>query len=295
MPTSEWRPLTLDHARRRQALSLLPGAVVLLFVGWQLAHFGYRDLAAMLPSQPAFYVVLVALYLALPVSEVVIFRRVWGVPATIIYPLLRKTIVNDLVVSYGGEAALYAWARRRLRGRVAPFGAIKDVSIMSAVVASLVTLTMLVAVGPWLAEIVPDDMVGAAWLSVVFVLAIPLVVAVFARRVFSLSRGDLWFIAGVHLLRLAASIVLMALLWSLVLPGVALTYWIALQAVRLLVSRLPLVPNKDMLFASITILIVGHDSAVTTLISLTAMALFALHLLCFALLTLGAFFVPRTS
>lgn len=282
-----WRTLPIRRGGPRGVASWLPGAVVIMFVGWQLAHFGYRDLIGMLPSRPGFYVALIMLYLTLPVSEMVIFRRVWGVPANVLFPLLRKAVINDVVLSYGGEVALYAWARRSLDGRIAPFGAIKDVSVLSAVVGNLVTLVTMMIIAPLAIRYVPPDMIVPTAASVLLLLVAPLLVLAFSRRVFSLPGDDLRFIARVHFARLVASLVLTAMLWRMVLPGVALSYCIGLLALRLLVSRLPLVPNKDMLFASIVVLVVGHDNAVAVLISLTAMAFLALHLACFSLLTIG--------
>ena len=48
--------------------------------------------------------------------------------------------------------------------------------------------------------------------------------------------------------RIAATIGLSALLWHLILPSVALGWWLLLATLRQLVSRLPLVPNKDVVF-----------------------------------------------
>jgi len=60
--------------------------------------------------------------------------------------------------------------------------------------------------------------------------------------------------------------------------------WLFLSAGRLLVSRLPLVPNKDLLFANFAILVIGQDRALSEMIAFTA----ALTLLVHAAL-IGAF------
>ncbi|MGO8609832.1 hypothetical protein ACC848_43530, partial [Rhizobium johnstonii] len=43
---------------------------------------------------------------------------------------------------YSGEAYFYAWARSRARMVAAPFGAVKDVSILSAIAGNTITLTL---------------------------------------------------------------------------------------------------------------------------------------------------------
>lgn len=264
-------------------LSLLVLAVVVN----QLASFRLDRLLAMLPTTPAFYLILAALYVTLPLSELIIFQRVWLAPAAIFAPLLRKAVINDLIVNYGGELCLYRWARKHVRSGALPFGAIRDVSILSAAVGNVLTLATLAIAAPWLGDLLPPRLVGPLWGSVAILSAVPLLLALFSRKVFSLSSDERRFVCWVHLTRILASSVLMALLWSCVLPEVPATYWFALQSLRLLVSRLPLLPNKDMLFASIAVTIVGQQSSITALLSLAAVATLGLHLLTFAALSLN--------
>jgi hypothetical protein len=65
--------------------------------------------------------------------------------------------------------------------------------------------------------------------------------------------------------------------------------------IRLLVGRLPFFPNKEALFAVIAIFLVGQDSAVSTLITLTASTMLALHVLVAAILGALALVSPNTS
>ena len=61
------------------------------------------------------------------------------------------------------------------------------------------------------------------------------------------------------------------------LPGVPVGMWLFLAAGRLLVSRLPLVPNKDLLFANAAILLIGQDQALSELIAFTAALTLVVH------------------
>jgi hypothetical protein len=65
--------------------------------------------------------------------------------------------------------------------------------------------------------------------------------------------------------------------------------------IRLLVGRLPFLPNKEALFAVIAVFLVGQDNAVSTLITLTASAMLALHALVAASLGALALVSPDTS
>lgn len=276
------KPLRFDD-RLWQLVSAALTLIGIAAIAWQLAHFGYDRLIALLPSSPPYYLALGALYLTLPVSEWLIFHRLWSLPLAAITPFLRKAVINDIVVNYGGELYLYTWARDRT-GAAMPFGAIKDVSILSAIAAHVLTLALMVAAIPLVGDIVPNWALLPAIGSAVILVLVPLIATIFARRVFSLSRRQLWFVAGVHCVRLVVSLLLGVLLCSLAMPEIPLVIWMLLQTLRLLVSRLPLIPNKELLFASALGFLAGHESAVAALMSMTAMALLALHIAVFVVL-----------
>ena len=82
---------------------------------------------------------------------------------------------------------------------------------------------------------------------------------------------------------LSGAAALMALAWALAMPSVPLGIWVFLSAGRMLFSRLPLLPNKDLLFANFAILMIGQDQALSELIAFTAAAVLLLH----AVLVLG--------
>ena len=114
--------------------------------------------------------------------------------------------------------------------------------------------------------------------SAAVTIAISLPFLLFSRRVFSLPRRTLWWVFGVHWVRLLAGQVLIALAWHYALPGVSIGLWLALAALRMLVSRLPLVPNKDLLFANLAILLIGHDAALSVLMAFSAALTVLIHL-----------------
>jgi hypothetical protein len=120
-------------------------------------------------------------------------------------------------------------------------------------------------------------------------------ILLFSRRVFTLGRPQLWWIFGVHIVRLSAGVLLCALLWFIILPGPHFGFWLVLSMIRLLVGRLPFLPNKEALFAVIAVFLVGQDNAVSTLITLTASAMLALHALVAASLGALALVSPDTS
>jgi hypothetical protein len=255
------------------AVSLL----ILAAVAYQLRTIDYRELLALLPSSPLFWMVFCAYYLAGPASEWVIFRRLWSLPAGGFPALLRKLVSNEILLGYLGEVYFYAWARRHCRMTTAPFGAIKDVTILSAIVGNILTLALTVVAAPLIGSIDLGTS-GTTFIgSAIFLLVSSMAVMVFRRRLFSLPRSELWFVAAVHAARIVASMLLAAIMWHLLLPAVALTWWLLLGTLRQLLSRLPLIPNKDLVFAGLAAMLVGQDVQIVAAMTLMASLILAAH------------------
>ena len=251
---------------------------LLVTIASDLDKIGLVRLRDDLPAAPAVWLALGAYYLALPASEWLIYRRLWKLPAAGFAALLRKLVSNEVLLGYSGELAFYGWVRARSELTSAPFGAIKDVSVTSALAGNMVTLLMIVAAWPYVGALnLPvsrNELVG----SIAAVLAITAAIGLLRGRIFSLPGRDLRFIMVMHLARLATTTLLSITLWHLGVPGINLSSLVVLGALQLLVTRLPLVPNKDLVFAATTILLVGGDSRIGALAALIAALVLAAHL-----------------
>ena len=100
-----------------------------------------------------------------------------------------------------------------------------------------------------------------------------------AKLFTSTTFTHLWSHSAMHLLRIAAQLIIPTLLWREVLPGVPLHLWFVLATLRMLVSRLPLVPNKDVVFAGIAVYLLGPEADVANLLTMLAGLMLAAHLL----------------
>ncbi|WP_339561258.1 hypothetical protein, partial [Pseudomonas sp. EA_65y_Pfl1_P113] len=130
--------------------SYLGAAVTLVMIVWlglKLHALGVDSLVSALPSSPLFYLFFGLFYLSPVTGDFIIFRKLWGIPAAGYVALTKKRIAND-VLNYSGEAYFYAWARQRSSMVAAPFGAVKDVSILSAIAGNMVTLAMIAIAMP---------------------------------------------------------------------------------------------------------------------------------------------------
>ena len=152
-------------------------------------------------------------------------------------------------------------------------------TILSALVGNGVTLLMVAFALPLMGAVDAGLNRWEVGGSILFVLASSLVAMLLRRRLFTLPRRELWIVAAIHLLRIVATTVLAAVMWHLLLPDIALSWWILLGTLRQLVSRLPFLPNKDVVFAGMAAFLIGRDSEIVAAMALMASLILAAHLL----------------
>jgi hypothetical protein len=252
---------------------------ILVAVLWQVRSVGIAGVVAMVPRTPGFWLAFLAAYFSAPLVDWLIFRRLWKIPADGFAALLRKLIGNELLLGYIGEVYFYTWARRRTGMTTAPFGAVKDVAILSALMGNVVTLAMVVLAAPLLSTMkfgIDGDTLIA---SIAVVLVTSSAVLLFRRKLFSLPANELRYVSGMHLLRIGLTTGFNALAWHLVLPDVGMQWWLLLSALRLLLSRLPLLPNKDIVFAGLAVFLIGHDVQIGALMTMMASLILGTHLI----------------
>ena len=264
--------------------------------GWvihQITEAGWRQVADSLPATPWFYLIFAGMYLAPPLSEVFVFRRLWG-PVPGLWPaMLMRRLYSGHLIDYSGEAWLYVWARRRqdLPHRRIVHG-IKDNVILSSAVSTLFAAAVLgiLAAGGWL--VLDAGPLAGHW---GWLLAAPAVLgAMFAaaramrRRLLSAPPPVAAAVGAAHLLRQAAVHVLQVALWVVVEPAVPLTSWLTLLAAQIVLTRVPFLPGRDLLFVGAGLGLSGHlgiESATVASILLTTAVLdrglnLVLYLLC---------------
>lgn len=265
------------------------------------AAFAYRDLRwetieLLVPRDWRFWVVFVVSYMSGPVLDWVIFRRLWHIPLVSgLIALVRKLVSNEIVLGYLGEAQFYAWARARANIAAAPFGAIKDVAIISALTGNAATVIMLIFAWPIVASGALGMPMRDVFLSLGVVLVTSCAILLFRKKLFSLDRRELWFITSVHVVRTILFIVFSALLWHFVLPEVSVGLWMVLATLRMLVSRLPLLPNKDIVFAGIAVFLLGHDLEIAALMTMMAAITLAAHVVAGVITGIAGLFEPQRS
>ncbi len=288
----------LVPAAVQRLASLLLSAAILLWLGRSVLRIGWQEVLAVLPANPLFYLLVAASYMATPANDYVIFRRWWPLAPCSLAVFSKKRVLNEAVLGHSGDAYLYLWARKNLgacRLRAGPLAAVKDVAVTSALAGNAATLfllllTILLGKGATVQQAFAGASMRPVIAGFLLVLAVSVAILVFSRRVLSLSAKENAQLFLLHSLRLLVASTLLLFAWVLALPMIAIGTWVVLGALRMLVTRLPFVPNKEILFAAISISLTG--SAAPQVAALMAAA-GALHILCHALAYLGASIAER--
>jgi len=259
-------------------LSALISLAMLVAVAVEVRHLDMTQIIHMIPRSTMFWVVFAANYLIQPLSEWLIYRRLWNLPVSGIGALLRKMVSNELLLGYLGEVQFYAWARAKMNMVATPFGAIKDMTILSALTGNIATLIMLAGAWRWVQDGALGHDTTTIFSSLGVVLVTSFVILLFRQKLFTLPRRELLIITAVHMLRIIAYVGLTALTWHLVLPDQPYAIWLVLATLRMLISRLPLLPNKDVVFAGLAVLLLGHEAEISSLMAMIAALLLVTHL-----------------
>jgi len=243
-----WRRHPNTRRRVRQGLQV----AVWSLLAWRLWHVGWGDVLTSLPSAPAFYGLLLLVYAAVPVADALIYAPWWRVSRRgLMAASFRKRVYNEDVLEYSGEAAFVDWAERAGVERGQAIRDVRDNNILSATVAMAATLAVAAAALAWSGVGWSASTGRLAALAALPLVVVAVVLAVLRRRAFALSAREALRVSGIHTGRVVAVAALTVAMWAVAVPGTPLRSWVVLLATQLLVSRIPLVPAKDLLFVSI--------------------------------------------
>jgi hypothetical protein len=226
------------------------------FVFWRLSTIGWREVLASVPLSPITILLFLICYHIQPIGDFGIYRRIWKLPLKTLPVFFRKRALNEGVMDYSGEVFVLDWGKRSNIGSLGTVASnVKDVNILSIISSHLLTLGVVVyllvtnALDKLLA--INPDMKMHILLAMVFVVGLLCVTIGFQRKILALPGPDLSFVFIVHVVRVVAFFGCSILLWSAAVPSVPFADWFLFMAAQLLASRLPLVPNRDLVMAGI--------------------------------------------
>lgn len=236
---------------------------VLLAIVWQLSHTGWKEVWNGLPVHPMFYVLQVIVFVLLPAVEIRIYRPYWDLPYRTLFGMfLRKRVFNEEIAGYSGEANLLMEVRARTGIETRPLvRVIRDVAIVSAMSANVITLVLLglVLAFDWM-PLPTFHLNWSVWhllLGLVVAIAAAAAMIRFRKALYAFSLRETFRVGGLHSGRFILQHLLMMLQWAVVVPHVPAQGWLVYITVWVVINRLPFLPGKDLLFVSASIPLAG--------------------------------------
>lgn len=231
-------------------------AGITVWMAVQMTDIGWRAVLAALPTTPWYYILFVVLFLTLPVSEIPVMRLLFGKYVPGLFPaLIRKRVLNAALIGYSGDLFLFVWANARgVLPRVRLLERIKDNALLSALASTIFTAALLVAFvvlgrAHWIARWFSSAAGTIGIVAFALLLATPILLR-FRKNILSVSFRVASAVVGIHISRLILVALLQATQWAVVLPSEPWSVWITFLTVQMVISRLPVVPNRDLLFLS---------------------------------------------
>lgn len=229
-------------------------ACIVIYLVLRLSKVGWGEVADALPTSLFFYLIFIVRYFALPLSEIPTYELVWRRPLWRYFSaFVRKRVYNFAVMGYSGEAFFTLWARRTLdlSDKQILVG-VKDNNLISALVSNVATALLVTAL--FFNGHLVDDLNALPGSTALFALAflsaasLAVAVIVFRRKIIDLPRGVMSKLVAINAGRMALMLGLHAVLYWTALPGPPIQAWFIFIALQLVLSRVPFVPNLDIVF-----------------------------------------------
>ncbi len=236
---------------------------ILGYLGYKLLQIGWEAVWQALPTHPLFYLLFLALYFLLPLTEVLIYRITW--PFNVrrgLSAFVKKRILNKEVMGYAGEVYFFTWARRNVERSDADLArTIRDNNIISSAASTLIALVLL-GVFLVLGHVRITDLLDDAQIAYVLGGGLLLVLLVsvalrFRKYFFAMPARTALVIFAIQCGRLVLGQGLQIGQWAVVMPEVPLSIWFTFAAVSIILTRIPFLPSQNLLFMGVGVELSG--------------------------------------
>jgi hypothetical protein len=230
-------------------------AVILVILFYQLSSIGFIDLLQSVPENPIVYLLAVLLFFILPITEHFAYGRFIAFKASESIPMLiKKRVYNKNLMSYVGEFDFYLWLTQKEPGqsRKRVFDIVKDNNIISGVssVVLISALLIILIVLYFSSENVGDYLIIFGYITGYVVLLVAVIVVMARTNIYSLSMRDTWYLTGVHSFRILLVSAVQIVQWYLAITDISIWELFVILSVQLVISRIPILPAKDLIFIS---------------------------------------------
>ena len=267
--TRWYQRLLVDFRRLQPTIIAILGLAATLaslaFVGAALRQQRLAPVLAIATSGFGFWTTFVACMVVEPLALCWMMHRLLGTGPETLPPLLRKQALNTLLFGYAGDTLFLAWLGRHIGNARAAVALVFDVAIVSALVNNAATLALLFVMRDRLQALAGAKLDGEVVLLAVAFAAIPLLM-IGLRRQMMRSSGIPTIVAALGFRTIAYSL-LVAATWHFAMPEVPMRSLLLLTTARMVVCRLPIIPNKDLAFAGSVALFLGPDEKIAAVIA----------------------------
>ncbi|CAN5245042.1 hypothetical protein BH10PSE13_BH10PSE13_20470 [soil metagenome] len=265
--------------------------VALGLVIHELSHQELTPLTLLAGSGFGFWAALITSLMVEPVTDYFILRRLLGSGIETLAPLVHKQSLNALLFGYAGDSFFVGWLRRHVGNARSALGLVCDMAIVSALINNVAALGMLFLMWRPIQSLSGVRIDGRALFLASTLVAVPLILMVIRRK--KLPGAGLPVILAYKSLRTVIATILVALTWHYAMPAVPLLSWLLLMTGRMIVSRLPIVPNKDLAFAGCAAIFLGPNDQVVPVIA--GIALITLGVQAAMITLVPLFLMPRKT
>lgn len=230
-------------------------AIILGILVYQLYEIGFNDILNSVPKNPMVYILAVVLFFVLPIAEHFAYERFFKFKASESIPMLiKKRVFNKNLMSYVGEFDFYLWLTQKEpeRSKRRVFDIVKDNNIISSV-ASIVLISALLLVLIFLyysSEGVRDYLLIMGYVTGYILLLVTVVVVMARTNIYSLNMRDTWYLTSVHSVRILFISAVQILQWYLAITDITVWELFVILSVQMVISRIPILPAKDLIFIS---------------------------------------------
>lgn len=234
-------------------------AVILVWLIYQLTEIGWGNVWTSLPTQFAFYLLFILMYFQLPLFEVLIYRVTWVFHFLKSLPIfLLKRVYNTDLLGYSGEVYFYIWARKNLALDDRDiFLIIKDNNIISSIASTIVAFVLLslflftgqIKIIEWIV----DQNQAYFWGGILVTIVIVFLFIKFRQFVITMTMRNAYKIFSIQMFRLILLQTMNVLMYYVVIPEAPLHVWFTLISVEIILSRIPFLPNRDLIFVGMSI------------------------------------------
>lgn len=232
---------------------------IVVYLVFELTELGWSKFFKSLPIHPLFYLIFLVNYFLLPVSEIFSYGISWKIKVKESFAVfIKKRVYNKDVLGYSGEVQLFTWARKKLgKSDKEIFKVIRDNNILSSVASTTIAFILLLIFFATdqislLDYITRENIITYISIGII-ILIIGIVLYRFRKYLFSMSRKTAFSVLGIHTSRFIIVNILQVVQWYVVMPEIPLRIWFTYLSMTLILSRIPFLPNKDLVFIGASI------------------------------------------